>query len=131
MTPDASPRWIRSLFLVAGAYDLLIGVAFLLAPRAIDGLARLDLPSQMGYVHLPAAFVLVFGIGLLLVARAPARNRDLVTVAILLKVAFTATVLYHLATGGVPGLFVPIAAADLAFAVAFVAARRQLPLAVA
>ncbi len=70
--------------------------------------------------------VVIFGIGFWLVAQAPARNRDIIKMGILFKVAYTATVLGHFFFGSVPAVWVPFAWLDLVFCVWFIVALRSL-----
>lgn len=53
--------------------------------------------------------VVVFGIGFWFVAQAPARNRDIIKMGILFKIAYTTTVLSHFFLGSVPIVSVPFA----------------------
>jgi len=120
-------NWIRPLFVVAGAYDFLLGVAFLLAFAPIYRYFGITLPNHPGYVQFGAAVVLIFGIGFWFVARAPRRNRDLITLGILLKLAYAGIVLAYFFRREIPNMWVPFAFADLLFMVAFIAALRALP----
>lgn len=126
MTAQEAPRWIRPLFLVSGVYDLALGAAFMLAYRPIFEALKIELPNHAAYMHFPAGVVLALGVGFLLVARAPARNRDLILVGVLFKLAFAGTVLWHLLLGSIPTLWVPLGALDVLFAVVFVAAWRAI-----
>jgi hypothetical protein len=119
--------WIRPLFIIAGAYDLILGVVFLLFFKAIYAWYGIELPNHDGYVQWGAAVVAIFGLGFLLVAAAPERNRDLILLGILFKLAYAATVLGHWFFASVPPMWVPWAFADLVFAALFIAALSQLP----
>ncbi|MBI5710390.1 MAG: hypothetical protein HZC42_08825 [Candidatus Eisenbacteria bacterium] len=120
------PAWIRPLFLLAAAYDLILGVVFLVAFKVIYARFDIALPNHPAYVQLNAALIAIFGIGFWFVARAPERNRDLIKLGILLKLAFAVTVLSYWFRHAIPDMWAPFAWADLAFAVAFVAALAAL-----
>jgi len=120
-------EWIRPLFVVAGLYDFVLGVVFLVAWRAVYARFGVTLPNHPAYIQFPAALIAIFGIGFWFVARAPERNRDLIKLGILLKLAYSGTVLFHWAQGAIPAMWVPFAWVDLAFMLTFIAALRALP----
>jgi len=119
--------WIKPLLLLAAAYDLILGLAALLAFKPIYQRFAVTLPNHAGYVQWGAAVVIVFGIGFWLAAMNPARNRDIIVMGVLFKLAFAGTVLGHDFLGSVPTIWVPFAWADLAFALLFMAMLRSLP----
>lgn len=86
-------EWIRPLFLVAAAYDTLLGLAFLLAFKPIYAAFGVTLPNHNAYLLFGAAMITVFGIGFWLVARDPERNRDIIKLGILLKLSYASIVL--------------------------------------
>jgi len=120
-------EWIRPLFVVAALYDFLLGAAFLLAWRDLYARFGVAPPNHPGYVQFGAATIAIFGIGFGFVAQAPARNRDIIKMGVLLKLAYSGTVLAYWAQHRIPAMWVPFAWADLAFLAAFVAALRALP----
>ena len=121
------PEWIRPLFLVSAAYDLILGIAFLLAFKPIYARFGVSLPNHDAYVQFAAAVVAIFGIGFWFVAQAPQRNRDIIKMGILLKLSYSTVVLAHYSRGQMPSMWVPFAFLDLLFLVAFVAALRAIP----
>lgn len=120
------PTWIRPLFVFAALYDVVLGVVVGLAFKPIMSRFGIALPNHDAYIQLPAALVAVFGIGFWLVARAPRERRDLIALGILMKLAYGGIVLGHAAAGNMPAMWTWFAWADLAFALAFVAAWRAL-----
>ena len=100
-------KWIKPLFIIAALYDLNLGLAALLFFKPIYNAFSVTLPNHDGYVQWGAAVVVIFGIGFWLVAQAPARNRDIIIMGILFKVAYAATVLGHFFAGSVPAMWVP------------------------
>ena len=119
--------WIRPLFYLAALYDFLLGLVFLLAYPAIYARFGVTLPNHPGYVQFGAAAIMIFGVGFWLVARAPERNRDIIKLGVLLKLAYAGVVLGYWFQGRIPAMWVPFAWADLGFMIAFVAALRALP----
>jgi hypothetical protein len=107
------------LFVVAAAYDGILGLAFLLAPGRLFDAFEVVPPNHWGYVHFPAALLVVFAVLFSAVARNPRSNRNLIPYGILLKVAYCGVVAWHWATAGIPGMWKPFAIADLAFGLLF------------
>jgi hypothetical protein len=120
-------EWIRPLFVVAALYDFVLGVAFLLAWSSIYARFGIAPPNHPGYIQFGAAAIAIFGIGFWFVAQAPERNRDIIKLGVLLKIAYAGTVLTYWAQGRIPAMWVPFAWADLCFLATFVAALRALP----
>ena len=111
---------IKVLFLIAATYDGVLGLAFLLAARQVFDAFGVVPPNHWGYVHFPAALLVVFAFLFLAVARDPVKNRNLIPYGIMLKVAYCGVVAWHWATTGIPGMWKPFAVADLVFGVLFV-----------
>jgi uncharacterized membrane protein HdeD (DUF308 family) len=104
MSP-AKEKYYRSLFMIAAAYDVLLGIMFTCFPaRAYDALGiREKLPAFGGYLSLLGAFVLVIGIAYFLIARGDLRrNTDLILVGTLYKLAYSATTFYYWSQGNLP-----------------------------
>jgi len=113
-------RPIRILFLIAALYDEILGIAFLVAAPALFEWLGVAPPNHFGYVHFPAALLIVFALMFWAVYRNPAGNRGLIQYGILLKVSYCSVVFYHWFTAGIPFIWKPFAIADLAFLVVFV-----------
>ena len=118
--------WIRPLFVVAALYDLDLGVAFFFAFKPIYEQFAIPLPNHDAYVQLPAALIAIFGLGFWFVAQAPERNRDLITLGVLMKLAFSGVILSYAFRDAIPSMWVPLAWIDVAFMVAFTAALRAV-----
>ena len=89
----AKEKYYRGLFAIAAVYDVLLGITFTFFPaRAFDALGIRDkLPAFGGYLTLLGAFVLVIGIAYVLIARGDLqRNRDLILIGTLYKLAYSA-----------------------------------------
>lgn len=115
-------EWVKPLFVFAAVYDLVLGLGFAGFFKSILPRFQVPLPNHDAYLQLPAALIAIFGIGFWYVARDPGRNRDLIRLGVMLKLAFAGIVLAHYAAGTMPLMWVPFAVADLLFLVAFLMA---------
>jgi hypothetical protein len=98
-------RYYRGLFLVATIYDVYLGVVFTFfykyAYRVI-GIPE-KLPAYGGYMSLIGAFLFVIGVAYFLIYRGDLlRNRDLIIVGALYKLAYCTIAFYYYAIGDVP-----------------------------
>ena len=118
---------IKKLFVIAALYDFILGVIFLVAWKQVYNYFGVTLPNHDGYVQFGAALVAIFGVGFWFVAQNPERNRNIIKMGVLLKIAYSSVVLSHHFFGSVPGVWVPFAWCDLIFLTLFVAALRSLP----
>jgi uncharacterized membrane protein HdeD (DUF308 family) len=101
----AKEKYYRSLFAIAGVYDVLLGIPFTFFPaRAFAALGISEkLPAFGGYLTLLGAFVLVIGIAYFLIARGDLRrNADLILVGTLYKLAYAGTAFYYWSQGNLP-----------------------------
>ncbi|MGE5177216.1 MAG: hypothetical protein ACM3JJ_12705 [Hyphomicrobiales bacterium] len=121
------PRWVRPFLTVCAVYDLALGAIFLVAYRAVLPRFGVTLPEHPAYLQFGAAYVFSMGVGLWLAARAPERNRDLLVVSLLAKIAYVAIVFGYRIAGSMPGLWVPFAWCDTAMAVGIVATLTAIP----
>jgi hypothetical protein len=117
---------IRTLFGIAALYDGVLGIVFLLLPERLFHTFSVTPPNHWGYVHFPAALLVVFALMFVAVARDPRRNRNLIPYGILLKATYCGVVFWHWSTQGIPDMWKPFAFADLLFGLLFVAAYRAL-----
>jgi hypothetical protein len=86
---------VRLLFLIAAAYDGVLGGVFLIAPHYPFELMEITPPNHFGYVQFAAALLLIFGCMFLEVARDPVGNRPLILYGMLLKMAYCGLVAYY------------------------------------
>lgn len=117
---------IRTIFYVAGAYDGILGLAFLLMPAPVFAAFDVPPPNHWGYIQFPAALLVVFALMFFAVARQPEPNRNLIPYGILLKLSYAGVVFGWWATSGLPGMWKPFAIFDLVFAGVFFWAYRIL-----
>ncbi len=113
-------RAVSVLFYLAALYDGVLGVAFLIAAPALFEWVGVTPPNHFGYIHFPAALLIVFALLFLTIARRPEINRHLIPYGILLKVSYCAVVFYHWFTAGIPFIWKPFSIVDVAFLVLFI-----------
>ena len=97
-------RYYKGLFAVAAVYDTVLGIIFLFFGRwAFDRLDIADKYPEGGFLPLIGAFVLVLGIGYFIIWRGDLwRNRDLIVVGTLYKLAYTSVGIYIAVADEVP-----------------------------
>jgi len=113
-------RMISILFAVSALYDGLLGIVFLFGAPALFKWYGVTPPNHFGYVHFPAAILILFGIMFAAVAVDPVRNRNLIPFGILLKVCYCGVVFFHWFTAGIPDMWKPFAVADFVFMLLFI-----------
>jgi len=118
--------WIKPFFIIAGLYDVALGIAFLLFSSIVFRSFNVEPPNHPAYVQFPALLLLVFGVMFFNIARDPIKNRDLILYGIALKVAYCGTTFWYEFTQGIPFMWVPWAWADFAFLLIFLFAWNQL-----
>jgi len=104
-TTNAELGRYRLMFLLAAAYDLALGVAFLLFWEPIFEAIGMPAPSHQSYVHLSAIFVAVQGFSYLLVWQDPLANLGIAKVGVAYKASYTLLAVYYLAIGQIPSMF--------------------------
>ncbi|MBN1457011.1 MAG: hypothetical protein JW912_04075 [Sedimentisphaerales bacterium] len=111
---------IRSLFGLAAVYDGALGIIFLFFAKAAFQRFEITLPNHFGYIHFPAALLIVYGIMYAAIAMDPDKNINLIPYGILLKVSYCGVILFHTLTGSIPWIWQPFAVFDFIFLVLFV-----------
>jgi hypothetical protein len=114
--------WIRPLFLVAGLYDGLLGLAFFFGHDRIFAYFEVTPANHPAYVEFPALLLVVFGVMFFHVASDPVRLRPLIPYGIALKAAYAGLALWYQYTVGIPSMWLPWAWMDVGFLVAFLLA---------
>ena len=117
---------VKPIFVIAGLYDGLLGVAFLFAAPTIYERFDVTPPNHFGYIHFAALLLIVFALMFFAVAVNPKRNRNLIPYGVLLKVSYCLTVGWHWLDAGVPTMWKPFFVLDLAFIVIFIWAYRKI-----
>ena len=92
-------NWIKIFYVIAGLYDGILGVAFIL---------------------------IVFAIMFFRVAADPIRNRELILYGCGLKISYCLLAFWYELTTGIPSMWIPWAWADLGFLFFFVLTWRGL-----
>jgi hypothetical protein len=110
---------VRTVFAAAGLYDLVIGLAFLVAGRAVLDAGGVPYPNHWGYIQFSALLLIIFGIMFLAVARNLDANRSLMVYGMMLKLSYTGLVAFYWARNDCPWLFRSFAFIDAAMFVLF------------
>jgi hypothetical protein len=116
---------ISLVFFASAGYDGLLGAAFLLASGLVFDRFGVTPPNHAGYVHFPAALLLVFAAMFAAIGVEPLRHRSLMPYGILLKLAYCGVVGYHWMTAGLPWMWKPFWVADFVFLLLFTWAWRS------
>lgn len=112
-------KGISLFYYLSAAYDGILGLAFLIFPIAIYNWYEITPPNHVGYVHFPAALLIVFAIMFINIGRQPIRNRNLIPYGILLKISYCSVVFWHWFTAGIPDMWKSFAIFDAVFGVLF------------
>ena len=113
------PGW-KPFFLIAGLYDVLLGVAFFVFGEQILEWVGMELPPHIAYIQLAAVFIAVQGLSYLLVWVDPPRFMGLVIIGVVYKLAYSGLALWYLIIGELPNdFFIPWALIDIIFLVGF------------
>src|ERR1700730_8979628 len=107
--------WIRALFVVAGIYETVLGLTFFFLARQVYRWAGLIPPNHFGYVRFPALLLIIFGAMFFRIAQDAVRNRELILYGVALKASYSGLVFWYELHGGLPGLWLAWAWADLVF----------------
>lgn len=119
-------QWIKRFYIVAGLYDGMLGIAFVLLPGEIFALYGVEPPNHMAYVQFPALLLIVFAVMFFRVAANPIRNRELILYGCGLKISYCSMAFWYMVTTGIPSMWVPWAWADLVFLLFFILTWRIL-----
>jgi len=112
-------KWIRPLFVIAGFYDGILGLAFLLVPLQIFEMYGVNPPNHLAYIQFPALLLIVFATMFFRIAADPAGRRELILYGAGLKIAYCAPAFFYDITTGIPSMWMPWAWMDLAFLLFF------------
>jgi hypothetical protein len=87
----------RPALAIAAAYDIILGLAFILQHKRILKLLSIEAPKNSSYIHLSAVFVLVQGISYVFAYLRPGGNEDLLKVGMIYKLAYAVVSFYYFA----------------------------------
>ncbi len=118
---------VRLIFLIAGVYDFIIGVAFLFAGKQIFEAAEVPLPNQWAYLYFCCFMLMVFGVLFFAIAYDPVSNRNLIPFGMLLKMTYAGMVVYYwFVLDSCATLFKPFAVIDAIMLLLFIMAYMKL-----
>ncbi|UCF71185.1 MAG: hypothetical protein JSW49_02595 [candidate division WOR-3 bacterium] len=102
---EGREKYYKILFLIAAIYDISLGIIFTFFYRMafeIIGIAH-KLPPHGAYLSLIGIFLFVIGVAYYLLYRGNLeRNRDLVTIGTLYKLAYCSVAVYYTIVQDVP-----------------------------
>jgi len=121
-------KFYKGLFLVAAIYDIFLGIIFTFFSKIMFNLLKISdmLPEFGGFISLIGAFLFVIGIAYFLIFLGDLhRNRDLISIGVLYKLAYCAIAFYYFSIGNVPHIiFLSLfGVADLIFFILMVECR--------
>ena len=116
----------KKLFCAAAVYDGVLGLSFFLFYTRIYEWFSITPPNHPGYVQLPALFIAIMGVADGCIVQDPVRNRDLVMIRLLMKLAFSLLCFYHYFFRELPTMWVMIAVFNLVFIVPYSLFLRQV-----
>ena len=119
-------KWVKPLFIVAGLYDGILGLAFLMVPLQIFEMYGVTPPNHLAYIQFPALLLVVFALMFFRLAMDPVGRRELILYGCGLKIAYCAPAFFYDITTGIPSMWMPWAWMDLAFLGLFIAAWVQM-----
>ena len=102
--PPLKP-WMFYLLAFAGCYNLLVGLCLTVFYHEVFKNLGLPKPELMLFVQLSGILIGLFGVGYLLVALNPVRNRSLLLLGFLSKAIGTLLSIGHAIHGSVPWIF--------------------------
>ena len=120
------PKWIKPFFYIAGLYDGILGLLFLVVPIQLFDAVNVSPPNHVGYVQFPAMLLITFAIMFFNIAKDPEDNKNLILYGILLKISYCSVVLYYWMIGEIPSIWIPFAFFDFIFLGMFLAAKKVL-----
>ena len=95
-------RYYRGLFLVAAVYDVVLGITFTFFYQPAFDMLEVT-PPEGGYIPLLGSFLFVIGVAYYLIWRGDlGRNRDMIFVGTIYKLAYASVALTFWAMGDVP-----------------------------
>lgn len=110
----------KGLFLLAGLYDAVLAIIFLLYPAEIFAFYEVTPPNHWAYIQFPALLLIVFAIMFFRISTDPVKHRELILYGCGLKAAYAGTAFWHDFNQGISSMWIPWAWMDLAFLIVFI-----------
>ena len=104
---ESKLKYYKGLFLFAAVYDLVLGIVFTFFSKSAFDLVGIPekIPEFDGYLSLIGAFLFVIGVAYYLIFRGDLqKNRDLILVGVLYKLAYFTITFYYFAIDNIPHL---------------------------
>ncbi len=110
---------VKALFILAGLYDGLLGLGFLLFSSEIFNFYGVTPANHVAYLQFPALILVIFAIMFFRIAVNPVKNRELILYGCGLKLSYFGLAFWHEATSGIASMWMSWAWADLVFFILF------------
>lgn len=112
-------KYYKSMFLIAGIWNLAVGVIFILFYPILFPLMGITMPISPMWIQLALLLVIVFGIGYIFAALDPEGNKGIVRIGAIGKIIVFCLFTWY-ATHGEPLIIISFAIVDLIFGLLFV-----------
>lgn len=120
--------YYKTLFLIAGIYDFILGFAFLFFYKGIFNILGMNIPANPSYLTFGAFCIMFFGVLLFMISWKPEGSRRMIIYSVLFKFSYIVTVAYYfiLDSSYVDSPFILFAFFDLVFAILFLESLRKI-----
>lgn len=115
----------KTLFLVAGIYDLILGPIYFFGYQTLFDMFALPAAGHPTYVQFPALLITIFGVMFLQISTDPVKYRSMIPYGMALKVGFVGLAIWSVLTVGLASVWLLIALLDFLFLIAFILAWRS------
>lgn len=116
-------NYYKKLFIIGALWNLCAGTLFFVLSFIGDiGFVLLDMqvPPSLFFFHVMALWVLVFGIGYLIVGLNIDKNHGIILLGIMAKLIFFLSAVIYVALGHANFLLVALGSVDLVFAILYI-----------
>jgi len=117
---------IKILFVVAGLFDLILGIMYFFAHERLYTYFDMVPAGHPTYVEFPALVLVLFGVVFLQISSNPARYRAIISYGIGLIAASSGLAFWYEFTVGVYDMWIPMAVIAVVFLGALVLAWRSV-----
>ncbi len=117
---------IKKFYVIAGVYDGILGLAFLMFPVKIFSYCEVTPPNHMAYVQFPAMLLIVFSGMFFKIASDPVKYRLFIPAGCGLKISYCSMAFYYQITSTIPSMWIPWAWIDLLFLILFILSWKQI-----
>ena len=98
-------KYYKALYLITAIYDIALGIVFTFFTKTTFDLIGIPekLPEFIGYLTLIGAYLLIIGVAYYLIYLGDLqKNRDLILIGVLYKLAYCCITFYYFIIGDIP-----------------------------